>query len=360
MERKGKFQPDDFDDPQELETSDEQSELYEHHRFVVDKGQSHYRIDKFLKHKIPYVSRTKIQAAAAAGNILVNENIVSSNYKVKPFDVISIVMAYPPREIELVAEDIPVNIVYEDDDLVIINKEAGMVVHPGVGNHTGTLVNALAWHFKDLPMFGSDNLRPGLVHRIDKNTSGLILVAKNEISKNKLAKQFFDHTTHRRYIALVWGDFKEDSGTITGHIGRSVRDRKVMDIYPDGSFGKHAVTHYTVLKRYNFVSIVECRLETGRTHQIRAHMQHIGHPLFNDWEYGGDKIWKGLNTSSYKKFIENCFALCPRQALHAKEIGFVHPSTKEFVKFDSDLSGDMTCLIEKWERYMSGDKNDIN
>lgn len=337
--------------PEANDQPDEEADLFEHHRFVVDKGQGLMRLDKFLTHKIPFISRTKIQAAADAGNIIVNGKPSKSNYKIKPQDVISIVLAYPPREIELIPENIPINIVYEDDDLVVINKEAGMVVHPGVGNHTGTLVNALAWHYKDLPMFGTDNLRPGLVHRIDKNTSGLLVVAKNELAKYKLAKQFFDHTTHRRYHALVWGIFKEPEGTISGHIGRSLRDRKVMDVYPDGSFGRHAITHFKVVKDFHYVSLVECSLETGRTHQIRVHMKYIGHPLFNDWEYGGDKILKGLNTQAYKQYIANCFEICPRQALHAREIGFYHPSGGRFMKFEADLPSDMQNLINKWENY---------
>lgn len=332
----------------------EENELFEHYRIEVDPGQKPLRIDKFLVNRIENASRSKIQSAADADNIRVNQKPVKSNYKVKPNDVISIVMAYPPREIELIPEDIPINIVYEDDDLVIVNKDPGMVVHPSYGHYTGTLVNAMMYHLKNLPLFSSGDMRPGLVHRIDKNTSGLLVLAKTEQALNKLAKQFFDKTTERRYHALVWGTFQEKEGTITGHIGRNIKNRKVMQVFPDGSQGKHAVTHYKVLKELGYITLVECKLETGRTHQIRVHFQHIGHPLFNDFEYGGDQILKGTTFTKYKQFVQNCFDILPRQALHAKTLGFTHPSTGELMRFDSEIPEDMTTVIEKWRRYLSG------
>ncbi|MCK5028190.1 MAG: RluA family pseudouridine synthase [Bacteroidales bacterium] len=332
----------------------EDQELFEHFRIEVDKGQKPLRIDKFLVNRIENASRSKIQSAADAENILVNNIPVKSNYKVKPNDVISIVMAYPPREIELIPEDIPLNIVYEDDQLIIVNKNPGMVVHPSYGHYSGTLVNALMHHLKDLPLFSSGEMRPGLVHRIDKNTSGLLVIAKTETALNRLAKQFFDKTSERRYYALVWGTFEEKEGTITGHVGRNIKNRKVMQVFPDGSQGKHAVTHYKVLEELGYVTLVECRLETGRTHQIRVHFQHIGHPLFNDFEYGGDKILKGTTFTKYKQFVQNCFRILPRQALHAKTLGVTHPETKEFVQFNSELPEDMQTVIEKWRRYLSG------
>ncbi len=332
----------------------EENELFEHYRIEVDPGQKPLRIDKFLVNRIENASRSKIQSAADADNILVNQKPVKSNYKVKPNDVISIVMAYPPREIELIPEDIPLNIVYEDNDLVIVNKDPGMVVHPSYGHYTGTLVNAMMHHLKDLPLFNSGDMRPGLVHRIDKNTSGLLVLAKTEQALNKLAKQFFDKTTERRYHALVWGTFQEKEGTITGHIGRNIKNRKVMQVFPDGSQGKHAVTHYKVLEELGYITLVECKLETGRTHQIRVHFQHIGHPLFNDFEYGGDQILKGTTFTKYRQFVQNCFDILPRQALHAKTLGFTHPSTGELMRFDSEIPEDMTKVIEKWRRYLSG------
>jgi 23S rRNA pseudouridine1911/1915/1917 synthase len=332
----------------------EDQELFEHFRIEVDKGQKALRIDKFLVNRIENSSRSKIQSAADADNILVNNIPVKSNYKVKPSDVISIVMAYPPREIELIPEDIPLNIVYEDDQLIIVNKNPGMVVHPSYGHYNGTLVNALMFHLKDLPLFSSGEMRPGLVHRIDKNTSGLLVIAKTETALNRLAKQFFDKTSERRYYALVWGTFDEKEGTITGHVGRNIKNRKVMQVFPDGSQGKHAVTHYKVLEELGYVTLVECRLETGRTHQIRVHFQHIGHPLFNDFEYGGDKILKGTTFTKYKQFVQNCFKVLPRQALHAKTLGVIHPETKEFIQFNSELPEDMQTVIEKWKRYLSG------
>jgi 23S rRNA pseudouridine1911/1915/1917 synthase len=336
----------------EEEIQDEQSELYEHFRFTVDKGQSLLRIDKFLSGRIENASRTKIQNAAEAGNILVNGKPVKSNYKVKPNEIVSVVLPHPPREIELIPQDIPVNIIYEDDDLLMVNKEPGMVVHPGYGNYTGTLVNALAFHLKDNPLFSSGEMRPGLVHRIDKDTSGILVIAKNEIAMNKLASQFFNRTSDRRYVALVWGTLKDDEGTITGNIGRNPKDRKQMHVFPDGTDGKHAVTHYKVLERLGYVTLVECKLETGRTHQIRVHFKYIGHPLFNDQLYGGNEILKGTTFTKYKQFVQNCFKILPRQALHAKLLAIEHPATKKWMMFDSDLPEDMKQVIEKWRNYI--------
>ncbi|MFN8242185.1 MAG: RluA family pseudouridine synthase [Bacteroidales bacterium] len=332
----------------------EQQELYEHFRFKVDAGQSLLRIDKYLTARMEDTSRSRVQGAANAGNILVNNLPVKPNYKVKPGDIIQIVLPNPPREIELIPENIPVKIVYEDDDLVVVNKAPGMVVHPAYGNYTGTLVNALMYHFRDLPLFSSGEQRPGLVHRIDKDTSGILVIAKNELAHNRLAKQFFDRTTDRKYIALVWGVPDPPEGTITGHVGRNPKDRKIMHVFPDGSQGKHAVTHYKVLENLGYVSLVECKLETGRTHQIRVHFSYIKHPLFNDSEYGGDKILKGTTFTKYQQFIRNCFETLPRQALHAKSLAFDHPVTRKRLAFDSDLPDDMSITIDKWRRYVSG------
>ena len=296
----------------------EQQELFEHFRFKVDPGQSLLRIDKFLTDRIENASRTRVQNAANAGNILANNNPVKPNYKVKPGDLIQVVLPTPPREIELIPENIPINIVYEDDDVLVVNKEPGMVVHPGYGNYTGTLVNALMWHFRDLPLFSTGEARPGLVHRIDKNTSGILVIAKNEYALNRLSKQFFDRTTDRRYNALVWGTPDPQEGTITGNVGRNLKDRKIMQVFEDGSDGKNAITHYKVLEDLGYISLIECKLETGRTHQIRVHFSHIKHPLFNDVEYGGDQILKGTTFTKYQQFIKNCFKILPRQALHAK------------------------------------------
>jgi 23S rRNA pseudouridine1911/1915/1917 synthase len=331
----------------------ESQDLYEHFRFTADKGQGLIRIDKYLTSRIENASRTKVQAAIDAGNVIVNGKQVKSNYKVKPCDVISVVMAFPPREIEIIPENIPVNIVYEDDDLIVINKEPGMVVHPGHGNYTGTLVNALTYHLKDLPLFKSGELRPGLVHRIDKDTSGILVVAKNEIAMQKLARQFYEKTTQRKYIAIIWGIPKDDEGTITGNIGRSLKDRMKMAVFQDGEHGKLAITHYKVIEKLLYVSVVECKLETGRTHQIRAHFEFIGHPLFNDERYGGNKILKGVNSSKYRQFVQNCFETMPRHALHAKSLGFVHPRTHKFMFFDSELPEDMLKVIDKWRNYNS-------
>lgn len=337
-----------FDD---LEQS-EQSELYEHHRLEVEAGQKPMRIDKYLVVRMAATSRNRIQNAASAGNILVNNKSIKSSYQIKPGDIISIVLSYPKTEFELVPEDIPLDIFYEDEDIIIVNKKPGMVVHPSFGHYSGTLVNALAYRFSKLDMFNGEDVRPGLVHRIDKDTSGLLVVCKNEISINKLAKQFYDHSCKRSYIALVWGNLPEDSGTIIGHVGRNMKNRKVMDVFLDGSYGKEAITHYKVLERMSYVNLVECRLETGRTHQIRVHFKHIGHPLFNDNEYGGDMILKGTTFTKYKQFVENCFKILPRQALHAKSLGFIHPRTGKEVLFDSNLPEDMSSCIEKWRNYI--------
>ncbi len=342
-------------DEEALDAGDaEESKDYEHYRFVADHNQGLLRIDKFIVNRVEHASRTKIQEAADAGCIHVNDKPVKSNYRVKPNDVVTIVMSYPPREIEIIPEDIPLDIVYEDDELLVVNKPAGMVVHPGYGNYTGTLVNALAWHLKELPLFKSNDPRPGLVHRIDKDTSGLLVIAKTEYAKMNLAKQFFDKTTTRSYIALAWGYFDQNEGTIVGNIGRSLQDRKQMAVFaPDSGIGKHAVTHYRVLERLGYVTMVECRLETGRTHQIRVHFKHIGHTLFNDERYGGNQILKGTTFTKYKQFVENCFKILPRQALHAKTLGFTHPKTGKYLEFDSVLPDDMTACIEKWRNYVS-------
>ena len=340
------------------ENSDlEEGGLFEHYRLTVDPGQSAVRIDKFLANRIDNASRSRIQAAADAENILVNEIPVKANYKVKPGDNIRIVMDYPRRELKIIPEDIPLDIVFEDDQLIILNKPPGLVVHPGHGNYSGTLVNALAYYYKDLPLFHSEDPRPGLVHRIDKDTSGLMVVAKTEQAKNKLALQFYEKTSERLYQALVWGSLKEDEGTITGNIGRSLKNRQVFTVFNDEEYGKHAVTHYKVLKRIGYVSLVECRLETGRTHQIRVHMKHINHPLFNDSTYGGDQILRGTTFAKYKQFVQNCFKLLPRQALHAKTLGFVHPTTGKKMQFDSELPKDMRTVIEKWDNYIAN-RND--
>jgi 23S rRNA pseudouridine1911/1915/1917 synthase len=331
----------------------DQQELFEHYRFKADPGQSLLRIDKFIFTRIENTSRTRIQNAANAGNILVNNNPAKPNYRVKPGDIVQIVLPTPPREIELIPENIPVNIVYEDDDLVVVNKEPGMVVHPAYGNYTGTLVNALMWHFRDLPLFQSGELRPGLVHRIDKDTSGILVIAKNELALNKLSRQFFDRTTDRKYVALVWGTPVPSKGTITGNVGRNIRDRKIMQVFPDGSQGKTAITHYKVLENLDYVSVIECKLETGRTHQIRVHFSYIKHPLFNDDEYGGDRILKGTTFSKYQQFVKNCFKILPRQALHAKSLAFDHPVTGKRLSFDSEIPDDMKEVIEKWRNYTS-------
>lgn len=332
-----------------VDLDNEQDDLYEHFKFTAAAGQEPLRVDKFLMNFIENATRNKIQQAIKAGNVLVNDIVVKANYKVKPTDVVRVVLAHPPHENLLVAENIPIDIVYEDNEVIVVNKPAGMVVHPGHGNYSGTLVNGLIYHIENLPK--NSNERPGLIHRIDKDTSGLLVIAKTEFAMANLAKQFFDRTTERRYVALVWGNLEEDEGTITGHIGRSFKNRLQMDVFPEGEHGKPAITHYKVLERFSYVTLVECKLETGRTHQIRAHFKHIGHPLFNDERYGGDKVLKGTTFTKYKQFIENCFTLLPRQALHAKTLGFEHPTTKKWLQFDSELPEDIQAAIEKWRNY---------
>ncbi len=337
----------------EVEGTENEQELYEHYRFVVDKGQSMIRIDKHLVNLMSGISRNRLQDAANAGNIFVNDKAVKSSYRVKPLDVISIVLAYPPSQFEIIPQDIPIDIVFEDEDIMLINKKPGIVVHPGFGNFDGTLLNAIAWHLRDNENFDPNDSRIGLVHRIDKDTSGLILIAKTPEAKTHLGKQFFDKTTQRRYHAVVWGNVKEDEGTIIGSLARNPRDRMQFIVFPDGEnpFAKYAVTHYRVLERYGYVTLVECRLETGRTHQIRVHMKHIGHTLFNDERYGGNVILKGTTSAYYKAFVKNCFFSCPRQALHAKTLGFVHPRTGEFMHFESELPDDIKELIDMWRKY---------
>lgn len=342
MEKNKKYKE---DKSQEMDND----ELYEHYRFIANEGQAPLRVDKFLMNFIENATRNKIQQAAKAGNILVNEISVKANYKVKPKDEVKVVLAYPPHENLLVAENLPLNIVYEDQDVIVVNKSPGMVVHPGHGNYSGTLVNGLIHHIENLPNNSSD--RPGLVHRIDKDTSGLLVVAKTEYAMAHLSKQFFDKTTERLYYALVWGSVEEDKGTIKGNIGRSLKDRMQMSVFPDGEYGKPAVTHYEVIERFTYVTLVKCRLETGRTHQIRAHFKYIGHTLFNDERYGGNQILKGTTFSKYKQFVDNCFKELPRQALHAKTLGFVHPSSGKYLEFNSELPVDIQNCIEKWRRY---------
>jgi len=327
--------------------------LYEHFRFVADRNQSLIRIDKFLIDRMMHVSRNRIQMAAEANCILVNDKAVKSNYRIKPFDVVSIVMARPRIEFEVLPEKIPLNIVYEDDDLLVVNKPAGLVVHPGHGNYTGTLVNGLAWHLKDNPLCDLTDPRIGLIHRIDKDTSGLLVVAKTPEAKTHLGLQFLRKTTHRQYFTMVWGVVKNNDGTIEGNIGRDPHDRLKMTVFPDGEQGKHAITRFHVVNRLGYVSLLDCRLETGRTHQIRAHVSYIGHPVFNDARYGGDRILKGQNFSKYKQFVQNCFDTCPRQALHAKTLGFIHPTTGKELFFDSEIPDDMQSLIDKWNKYIN-------
>lgn len=345
----------DAADQEQLETD----ELFEHFRIIADKGQSPLRVDKFLMNRLENTSRNRIQVAAESGIVMVNNKPVKSNYKIKPGDIVTIVLAHPPRDLDIIPENIPLVIVYEDQHLVVVNKAAGMVVHPAYGNYTGTLINAISYHFYphlEGKKMGSDTIRPGMVHRIDKNTSGLIVLAKDEISMSKLAKQFYERTIDRNYLALVWGDFEENDGTITGNIGRSIRDRKIMDVFEDETIGKHAVTHYSVVERFGYVSLLKCKLETGRTHQIRVHMKHIRHPLFNDETYGGDKILKGTTFAKYKQFIENCFETMPRQALHAQSLGFIHPITNKKLFFTSELPEDFKQVLEKWRSYISSPK----
>lgn len=331
---------------------DQEDGLFEHHRIVVDKGQALLRIDKFLMARIANATRTKIQDAIHLNFIKVNDKTIKPNYKVHPGDVITVMLPEPPRDTEVIPENIPLNIVYEDEHLLVINKPAGMVVHPAYQNWTGTVVNALAYHFQQLPEMPGNEGRPGLVHRIDKDTSGLLVIAKSERALSHLAKQFFDHTIERTYWALVWGVPESPEGTINVPVGRSLKDRRITVAFPDGDYGRHAVTHYKVLKDLRYVSLVECKLETGRTHQIRAHMKHLGHTLFNDATYGGDQILKGTVFSKYKQFVDNCFKIIPRQALHAKTLGFVHPGTGKWMQFDSTLPEDFENVLQKWEGYV--------
>lgn len=341
----------EFDDETPIIVTDDGRELYEHFRFVADKGQQLLRVDKFLVGRLERTSRNRVQQAADAGCIIVNGNAVKSSYKVKPGDVVSIVMDRPRYEFEILAEDIPLDIVYEDDTVLVVNKPAGLVVHPGHGNYHGTLVNALAWHFKDNPDYDVTDPRLGLVHRIDKDTSGLLVVAKTPDAKTDLGGQFFRKTTKREYLAMIWGEFPERSGTIEGNIMRNPRNKLQMTVSADSEEGKHAVTHYDTIESFGYVSLVKCVLETGRTHQIRVHMQHKGHPLFNDARYGGDHILKGTTFSRYRQFVEKCFELCPRQALHARTLGFVHPKTGEEMNFEAPIPDDMRALIDAWREY---------
>jgi 23S rRNA pseudouridine1911/1915/1917 synthase len=336
---------------EDFNQTDEEEELYEHFRFVAEPGLVVVRIDKFLMDRMPNTSRSKIQIAAKNGTVLVNNQKVKQNYKVKPKDEVTIVLPYPMREIELLPENIPIKIEYEDDVLAIVHKPSDMVVHPGFGNYQGTLVNALVYHFDNLPHKIQDYFgRPGLVHRLDKHTTGLMVIAKTEQALTHLAKQFHDRTTERRYWALVWGDVSEP-GTVTGNLGRSLKNRKLITVFPNGDYGKHAVTHYKPLRQFGLVTLIECKLETGRTHQIRAHMKHIGHTLFHDIEYGGDAVLKGMKNSKYVRFIENCFELLEGQALHAKTLGFEHPVSKEYMRFDSELPIGFQEVLLKWEKY---------
>ena len=344
----------DFSDP---DFTEDGRDYWEHYRYEVEPGQELLRIDKYLVERIKGTSRNRVQLAAEAGCVRVGGRPVKSNYRVHPGDLITVVMDRPRYENEIIAQDIPLDIVYEDPQVLVVNKPAGMCVHPGHGNFDGTLVNALAWHFRDNPDYDVTDPRLGLVHRIDKDTSGLLVVAKTPDAKTALGAQFFNKTTKRQYLALVWGEMKQLEGTITGNIGRSTRDRLMMAVYPDGEMGKHAVTHYVTLENLAHVALVRCQLETGRTHQIRVHMKHIGHPLFSDARYGGDQVLRGYKTASYAAFIQNCFKLCPRQALHAKTLGFVHPATGEQMDFDSPLPADMEALIAKWRDYAAALKS---
>ncbi len=333
-------EPDELDD-----------ELFEHHRIVADAGQSLLRIDKFLMDRLPNVTRSKIQTGIHDGFVKVNDKTIKPNYKVHPHDVITVELPEPPRDTDVKPENIPLSIVFEDEHLLVVNKEAGMVVHPAYQNWTGTLVNALTFHFQNLPEMKNNAGRPGLVHRIDKDTSGLLVIAKTEVAMNSLAKQFFDHSIERTYNAIVWGVPNPEEGTINVNVGRSLKDRRITTAFPEGDFGRTAITHYKLLKDLRYVSLIECKLETGRTHQIRAHMKYIGHTLFNDATYGGNDVLKGTVFSKYKQFVDNCFKIIPRQALHAKTLGFIHPTTQKFLQFDSELPNDFKEVLEKWENY---------
>ena len=331
---------------------DESSELFEHYRIEADKGQALLRIDKFLSDRIPNVSRSRIQNGIKEGFVKVNDEVVRANYKIRPGDLVIVSLPEPPRDTDVIPENLELDIVYEDQSVLIVNKPAGMVVHPAYNNWTGTLVNGLVYHFKHLPELPDNEGRPGLIHRIDKDTSGLLVIAKNENALNKLAKQFFDHSIDRTYQAIVWGVPDPEEGTIDVMIGRSIKDRRVVVAYPEGEHGRNAITHYKLIKNFRYVSIIECQLETGRTHQIRAHMKYLGNPIFNDSTYGGDKILKGTVFTKYRGFVQNCFALLPRQALHAKSLGFIHPDTKKYVHFESELPVEFKDVIEKWENYV--------
>ncbi len=335
------------------ELEDEQDdELFEHHRIIADVGQHLVRLDKFLMDRLANVTRTKVQEGIHNGFVTVNDKAAKPNHKVHPGDIVVVAFPEPPRDTEVKPENISLNIVYEDQDLLVVNKPAGMVVHPAHQNWEGTLVNALTYHFQNLPEMSGNVGRPGLVHRIDKDTSGLLVIAKTEIAMTHLARQFFDHSIQRTYWGLVWGEPTSEAGTINVNVGRSLKDRRVTTAFPEGDFGRTAITHYKVLQNLRYVSLVECKLETGRTHQIRAHMKYIGHPLFNDATYGGDHVLKGTTFSKYKQFVDNCFKIIPRQALHAKTLGFIHPTTKKFMQFDSELPADFKEVIEKWEHYV--------
>ena len=355
----GAMLPDEMEDELTEDTSEGDGTLYEHFRVVADRGQQLMRIDKFLLDHLPDTSRNRLQQASRSGFLHVNGRPVKSNYRVKPHDVVTLLLDRPRYENLIEPEDIPLDVVYEDNALMVINKPAGLVVHPGCGNYTGTLVNAIAWHLRDNPQYDPNNPEVGLVHRIDKDTSGLLVVAKTPEAKTHLGWQFFNKTTRRRYNALVWGNFQEEGGRIEGNIGRHPKDRMQMAVFPpDSDIGKHAVTHYKVLERFGYVTLVECVLETGRTHQIRAHMTHLGHPLFNDERYGGDRILRGTQSGTYNNFIRNCYALCPRQALHALTLGFRHPLTEEEMDFTAPLPPDMQALLEKWRTYIGGIRNE--
>lgn len=336
----------------ETENISDEDDLFEHYRIVADKGQGAIRLDKYLNLHVANASRTKIQNGIDAEAVKVNGLPTKASYKVKPLDVITLSLPEPPRDTEILAENIPLDIVYEDDVLLLVNKPAGMVVHPAFGNWTGTLINALVYHFQNLPTGRNGEARPGLVHRIDKDTSGLLVIAKTEFAMTFLAKQFSDHSIERTYNALIWGEPQEEKGTITGHVGRNLKDRRMMDVFPEGEYGKHAVTHYEVLQPLRYVSLIKCNLETGRTHQIRVHMKKMGHTIFNDTTYGGDKILKGLANGSYKSMVENCFTMIPGQALHAKSLGFVHPTTKEWMQFDTELPEGFKNILQKWESFV--------
>ena len=328
------------------------SEKYELHKFVADKGQTPLRVDKFLVDRIENISRSKIQNAANKGYVIVNGKEVKVNYKVRPDDLIQLMTFYKPEKIDISPEDIPIDIIFEDEEYLIINKKAGMVVHPAYGNETGTLVNALMFYFKDLALFKTGELRAGLVHRLDKNTSGVMVIAKTDEALTEISRQFYERQPDKRYIAMVWGIPKEEEGTINANIGRNLKNRKVMDVFPNGDFGKHAITHYKVIMNLGHVSLVECKLETGRTHQIRVHMKYLGHPIFGDKEYGGDQILRGTRYTKYKQFIQNCFKLMPEQALHAKTLEFDHPKTGERVKYKAELPENFKLLIDKWKQYL--------